>query len=110
MTYHARVIQCGWTRDADNGHGSGVYPRWGLVPVDGKGAPVLHWRDGKVRHVGPRVSGVQPPLWLRRAAAFVASVGPLQLHELADVAEWHRVNARRRGGYPLDRLEQLAAK
>ena len=105
--YTSKVLALGYTRDNGSGCGSGTWQRWGLVPVDATGRPVLYWRDGKPRHVGPRVSGVSAPAWLRRAAAFVGRVGPLRIHELSDVATWSRANARKTGEYPIDRFEML---
>lgn len=108
MIATARVMQLGYTRDNGCGVGSGCFARWGLVPIGRDGLPLLRWRDGKPRHVGPRVSGKQAPMWLQRAEGFIASVGPLGLAELDDVAHWYQ--AHRVGSYPLDRLEMLAAK
>ena len=93
--FSARVYPCGYTRDNGSGVGSGSWQRWALVPTLADGRPALRWRDGKARHVGPRSSGKEAPLWLRRAAAFVGRVGPLSLDEIAAVADFYRTNARR---------------
>ena len=96
--YSARVLQVGYTRPVDNGHGSGTYARWGLVPCDPRTkAPVFRWRDGKPRPVGRPVSGKVAPLWLTRAAAFCERCGPLTLHELGCIADWF---AEHRTGEP----------
>lgn len=97
--FTARVYPVGYTRPNNSGCGSETWQRWALVPTDASGRPVLRWRDGKPRHVGARSSGKEAPQWLRRAAAYVARVGPLTLGELAFVADWYRENARR-GGEP----------
>lgn len=98
--FGAVARQVGYTKANGSGCGSESWARWALVPVDASGRPALHWRDGKARHVGPRVSGKVCPQWLKRAEAFVRRVGPLRLHELADVAEWYRSN--RVGEHPGD--------
>lgn len=103
-----KVMPIGHTRDNDSGCGSGTWQRWGLVPVDSRGLPVYRFRDGKPRPVHRPTSGAEAPMWLRRAAGFVASFGPMRLHELADVAEWYR--GHRVGGYPIDRLDTLASE
>lgn len=90
--FGARVYPVGTTRANGSGCGSETWQRWALVPTLADGRPALHWRDGKARHVGPRVSGKQAPAWLRRAAAYVGTVGPLSLLELAAIAEWYRTH------------------
>lgn len=86
--------QLGYTRPTDYGR----WARWGLVPVDESGRPALRWRNGDVRHVGPRVSGKEAPLWLRRAAAHVRRIGSAELVELAELAAWYQ--AHRIGEWP----------
>lgn len=103
--YTVKLLSLGYTRDNGSGCGSGTWQRWGLVPVHPDGRAVLHWRDGKPKHVGPRPSGVKAPLWLHRAAAFIGRVGPLRIHELADIATWYQEH--RVGEYPIDRFEML---
>ena len=103
--FRVKARQVGYTRDNGSGVGSGAWARWALVPVRPDGLPALLWRDGKARHVGPRVSGATCPQWLRRAEGFCASVGPLSLGQLEDVATWYR--AHRVGQYPLDRLADI---
>lgn len=96
--FTARVIQVGYTRAIDNGHGSGTYARWGLVPCDARtGAVAFRWRNGQPRQLGRAVSGTVAPAWLTRAAAFVARTGPLTLHELGAIVDWY---ASHRSGEP----------
>ena len=103
--FRAEARSLGYTRDNGSGCGSGTWQRWGLVPVDAHGLSVLRWRDGKARHVGPRVSGATMPQWLRRAAEFIKRAGPMRIHELSDVATWYQ--AHRVGEYPIERFATL---
>jgi hypothetical protein len=100
--FRAKVYPCGYTRPNNSGCGSEVWQRWALVPIGSNGLPALRWRDSKPRHVGPRSSGKEAPLWLRRAEAFCSRVGPLTLNELDGIAEWFRTNARKGGEPDLD--------
>lgn len=100
--YSAKVYPVGYTVKNGCGCGSEVWQRWALVPTLADGRPALRWRDGKPRHVGPRVSGKVAPQWLNRAAAFVSRCGPLTLHELDGIADWYRTNARKGGEPDLD--------
>lgn len=100
--FRAKVYPCGYTRPNNSGCGSEVWQRWALVPIGSNGLPALRWRDGKPRHVGPRSSGKEAPLWLRRAAAFCERCGPLTLNELDGIAEWFR--AHRTGEPDLDQF------
>lgn len=92
--FTVKVGAVGYTRDNRSGCGSGTWQRWALVPTLPDGRPALHWRDGKARHVGPRVSGKAAPAWLHRAMAYCQRVGPMSLHELDAVATWFRANPR----------------
>ena len=97
VRYSVKLGAVGYTRSNGSGIGSETWQRWALVPTLPDGRPAHHWRDGKARHVGPRVSGKVAPLWLQRAAAYCRREGAMSLSELDAVACWFQAH---RSGEP----------
>ena len=79
-----------------------TYTRWALCPSLDSTTPAAHYRNGgPVNCAKPVSGGKQPPMWMIRAVAFVASAGPMTTTSLQEIAEWFRSH---RVGIPLDRL------